>query len=349
MSDSNFIFIELAGLENQKAFDGLAAGSFTDMRGKRVAFKPEELALYIANTQEVLESTRAESGEIVGLPIDMEGHDHKGGAGWITGVHLDAERGVIRFTPNWTADGKDLIGGNKRRYFSPTVDPTQKVILGGSLTNYPASRDERYRMKLRPIELSEQIQEIDMENTFSWEKLSELANQVIEAIKGRKAEPAPEPQKENDMPELTVAEFMQTPEAIAELERRANERAAKLLEAEQLKNKVAEFAKRITSGEAYGLAVKAEELTAAILALPESEKVLELVGKIADAKIANFQERGTGAHKEEPKGGKVPEEIRPLLNKWVEAGQDASKFFEINPELGLSASEYDLSEFTKEK
>lgn len=350
MSDSDFIFIELAGLENANAFDGLAAGSFTDMRGKRVTFNADDLPLYISNTQGVLESTRTEKGELVGLPIDMDGHDHKGGAGWITGFQLDQQRGVIRFIPNWTEDGKDLIAGNKRRYFSPTVDPTQKVILGGALTNYPASRDANYRMKLRPIELSEQIQEIDMENTFSWEKLSEFADKLVDAIKGRKAEPAPEQPKENDMPELTLAEFMQTPEAIAELERRTNERAAALLQAEQLKNKVADFSKRITSGEAYGLAMKAEELTAAILALPEAEKVLDLVEKLANAKIANFQEKGSGGHKEEEsKGGKLPEEIKPLVQKWVEAGKDAAEFFTVNPELGMNAAEYDLSEFKQEK
>jgi len=149
------------------------------------------------------------------------------------------------------------------------------------------------------------------------------------------------------MPELTMAEFMQTPEAVAELERRAKERATELLQAEQLKNKVADFAKRITSGEAYGLAMKAEDLSASLLALPEVEKVLDLVDKIVGSKIANFKEQGTGGHKEE-KGQEVPEQIKPMIRRWVEMGKSAEEFFVVNPELG-AASEYNLSEFTKEK
>jgi hypothetical protein len=349
LSDSNFIFVDLAGLENLKTFDGLAVGAFTDMRGKRVVVNLEDFPAYLSNTLEVLESTRTETGELVGLPIDMDAHNHKGGAGWIKGIQLSDKPDVLRFLVDWTEDGEGVIRSNKRRYFSPTFDPIQKIVLGGSLTNWPASRDSKYRMKLRPIELSQQIQEIDMENTFTWEKLSELGDKIIDAIKGRKPEPSPEPTKENDMPELSVAEFMQTPEAVAELERRASERAAELLQAEQLKNKVADFAKRITSGEAYGLAIKAEELTAAILALPEAEKVLELVGKIADAKIANFSEQGSGGKKDEPKGNQVPDDVKPLVRAWVAAGRDAVEFFAINPELGMSAADYNLSEFAKQE
>jgi hypothetical protein len=350
LSDSNFIFVDLAGLENLKTFDGLAVGAFTDMRGKRVVVNLEDFPAYLSNTLEVLESTRTETGELVGLPIDMDAHNHKGGAGWIKGIQPSDKPDVLRFLVDWTEDGEGVIRGNKRRYFSPTFDPIQKIVLGGSLTNWPASRDSKYRMKLRPIELSQQIQEIDMENTFTWEKLSELGDKIIDAIKGRKPEPPQEePTKENDMPELSVAEFMQTPEAVAELERRANERAAELLQAEQLKNKVADFAKRITSGEAYGLTLKAEELTAAILALPEAEKVLELVGKIAAAKIANFSEKGTGGHEEDLKGGNVPEAIKPLVQQWVNAGMSAASFFEQNPELGMNAADYNLSEFAKQE
>jgi hypothetical protein len=350
LSDSNFIFVELAGIENLRSFDGLAVGAFTDMRGKRVVVNLEDFPAYLSNTLEVLESTRTATGELVGLPIDMEMHDHKGGAGWIKAVQLSDKPDVLRFLVDWTEDGEGVIKSNKRRYFSPTFDPNQKIVLGGSLTNWPASRDSKYRMKLRPIELSQQIQEIDMDKPEWMNDLLELGNKFLSAFEGRKPEPPQEEStKENDMPELTVAEFMQTPEAVAELERRADERAAQLLQAEQLKNKVADFAKRITSGGAYGLAVKAEELSAAILALPEIEKVLELVGKIADAKIANFSEAGSGGHKDEPTGGNVPDEIKPLVRSWVAAGRDAAEFFAVNPELGLSATDYNLSEFAKQE
>lgn len=37
--------------------------------------------------------------------------------------------------------------------FSPTVDTDSKVVLGGSLTNWPASRDKKGNVLLRPIDL----------------------------------------------------------------------------------------------------------------------------------------------------------------------------------------------------
>lgn len=180
------------------------------------------------------------------------------------------------------------------------------------------------------------------------EKITELGNNIVQAIKGRSEEPAPIP-KENDMTELTVAELMQTPEAIAELERLANERAEGLLKAEQLKTKVAEFTRKLTAEGEYGLAIKADDIASRILALPEAEKVMELLSMVADAKIANFAERGHGGkNDDEVTGGKLPEPIQALLQQWVDAGKEAEEFFAVNPELG-QASDYDLSAYKKEK
>lgn len=341
----NFLFAELE--KPLSSFDGMAAGSFTDMRGKKVTFSPDVLAKYIENTREVIESTRTDKGELVGLPIDMDGHDHKGGAGWITGVSKDATRDILKFDVNWTEAGRQLIESNTRRFFSPTVDPSNKVVLGGSMTNWPATRDALGRMMLRPIELSQNLQELDMqENTNILQNLLELGKDFLAELKGRKVEPTPEPTKENDMPELTLAEFMQTPEAIAELEQRAELRAAELLQAEQLKVKVLDFAKSITGDKPVGLAIKADELAAAILALPETDKVIELLGKVYEAKVLDFGEKGHAGEVHNKQA--VPAEIKPFITKFIEAGKTAAEFFTANPELG-AAEDYDLAEFTKEK
>lgn len=339
----NFIFVELGN--PFASFDGMAAGAFTDMRGRKVEFLPVQLAEYIVNTREIIESTRTEKGELVGLPIDMDAHDHRGGAGWITDVSKDPARDVLKFAVNWTEAGKQLIESNTRRFFSPTVDPSNKVVLGGSLTNWPASRDALGRMMLKPIELSEQIQEIDMPDN-PIEKLLELGREFLAELKGRQT---PEPQKENDMPELTVAEFMQTPEAIAELNKRAEERAAELLKAEQVKSKVSEFAAKLVGGTAekpYGLSMKAEELAAELLAFAEVDKVIDLLGKVYDAKVLEFSERGKSGEQHNKQA--VPADVKHLLEKWVENGKDAKEFFAVNPELG-QAEDYDLAEFAKEK
>lgn len=338
-----FLFVELQ--TGAKSFDGMSAGSFVDMRGKRVEFKPAELEKYIENTRDVLESTRTDSGEIVGLPIDLDGHDHKGGAGWITEVSLDSSRNIIRFGANWTEAGADLIKSNTRRFFSPTVDPAEKVILGGSMTNWPASRDKKHRMMLRPIELSQELQEIEtMANEFTLESLRELGKEIVALFKAEKADP---PTQENtDMStEMNVAEFMQTPEAIAELEKRATEKAAELLKAEQLKSKVAEFSAKLTGG-AVALSLKAEDITADLLSFSDVDKVMSFVDKIVDAKIVDFQERGTNGVSNAKE--KLPAELKQYMVKWVEAGKTPESFFEVNPEIGL-ASDYDLTEFAKEK
>lgn len=335
----NFIFVDLAS--GVPSFDGMAAGSFTDMHGKKVTFAPGELSAYIDNTREVLESTRTEGGEIVGLPIDLDGHDHKGGAGWITGVELDPSRPIIKFLANWTQAGSDLIKSNTRRFFSPTVDPSEKVILGGSMTNWPASRDNKHRMMLRPIELSEQIQEIDMAEGITLEGLRELANEFLAHFK-----PAQKQEQESSMSEsVDVAELMKSPEAIAELERLANERAAELLKAEQLKSKVAEFSAKLTGG-AVALSMKADEISAALLSFAEPENVMDFIGKVMEAKLVNFQESGTNGKTE----GKTefPKELRPFMQTWLAAGKTPESFFDANPEIGLAA-DYDLAEFAKEK
>lgn len=339
----NFLFAELGS--PLSAFDGMAAGSFTDMRGKKVTFTPAQLSDYINNTREIIESTRTEKGELVGLPIDLDGHDHKGGAGWITGISKDPARDVLKFDVNWTEGGRELIEKNVRRFFSPTIDPSQRVVLGGSLTNWPATRDALGRIMLKPIELSQQLQEIDMadEKNF-FESLLELGKELLAELKGRKETP-PNSVQEATMPELTMAEFMQTPEAIAELEARANERAAELLKAEQLKARVLAFAKDITENK-VGLSLKAEDLTASLLELADVEKVMVLLGKVWDAKVVEFQERGHDGELHNKQA--VPVELKPYIQKWIEAGKKPADFFAANPELGLAA-DYDLTEFNQEK
>lgn len=143
---------------------------------------------------------------------------------------------------------------------------------------------------------------------------------------------------------LNVAEFMQTPEAIAELEKRASERAAELLKAEQFRAEVKDFAQKATGGAQYGLAINATELETALLSLPV--EALAIVKKIAEAKIVNFAESGTGGQNRS--GKEIPAEIKPFVKQWVEAGKTAESFFDANPELG-AASEYELSEYKKQE
>lgn len=152
----DFLFVNLAAqADTAKPFDGMAAGSFTDMRGRKVEFDAADLPEWVANTREAIASTADDTGAIVGLPIDQRGHYHdEDAAGWIVDVNLSADGQKIRFTPRWTETGLRLIGQNLQRFFSPTVDPENRVIAGGSLTNWPATRTKKGKILLKPVELS---------------------------------------------------------------------------------------------------------------------------------------------------------------------------------------------------
>jgi len=156
MSDTRELqFIELEQGNLDKPIDGVSVGTFTDMNGRRITFTEELLKKMVTNTLPVIESTKTESGELVGLPIDVWGHDQGDGAGWIKNMTYDQDRKVITLSPKWNQKGVDLIKENVRRFFSPTIDLLNNIVMGGTLTNWPASRDNKTGViKLRPIELS---------------------------------------------------------------------------------------------------------------------------------------------------------------------------------------------------
>jgi hypothetical protein len=170
---TNFSFTDLAQsmpddedtTRKHKPFDGMAVGEFTDMYGRRAKFKREEMPEYVANTKAILASTVDSSGEVVGLPIDTMNHDHREAAGWLVDVELGESKDVILFTPRWNDMGMGMITGDIARFFSPTVNLENKSIEGGSLTNWPATRDEKTgKILLRPIELSRQMYELTDES-----------------------------------------------------------------------------------------------------------------------------------------------------------------------------------------
>lgn len=158
--DGLFFVVELQ-LTDGSAFDAMMAGTFVDMFGREVTFKDEDIPTYYENTRAAIEASKTEKGEVVGLPIDAYGHDKGDGAGWIIGVEMgelpDSGTPILRVTPKWTAIGRELIEEGVRRFFSPTIDIKEKVVLGGTLTNWPAMRAPNGQIRLRPIELSQNM------------------------------------------------------------------------------------------------------------------------------------------------------------------------------------------------
>lgn len=352
----DFSFTELTELA-AKAIDGLAANDddpYISMHGEEVYIKSGDLAAYIENTQAIIESTKTESGEIVGLPIDLESHNHKGGAGWIVGLELDNARKVVRFLVNWTEKGVELIKGNLSRFFSPSVDTENKIILGGSLTNWPASRNAKGQILLRPVELSQSIKEIDMEKTLL-EILAELPGKVAEAVRGGKQQETlttatPPTELETEIsPQLK--ELLRTPEGIEELGKQAQNMAREAIHLEKRKIHTVQFASKLAGGTSehpVGLKVRPNEIVALLLSLPEPQAlaVEKILASALDGAI-NFSMRGLDGNGfiQKPE---LPKEVKGYLKTWVEAGKSVPEFFKLNLELG-NPEDYNLSEFAKKE
>ena len=339
----DFIFVELSDTaEELKYIDGLAAGTFTAMNGREVSFDRGDLPSYIQNTMAIIESTRTEKGEIVGLPIDKDGHDHKGGAGWIVGLELDTRRNVIKFVVKWTKEGIDLIKGNIRRFFSPSADPSEKIILGGSLTNWPATRDTKGKMLLRPVELSQHIKEIDMPKT-----IEELQAENVELT--AKLQSA----TQEDNSEVTeLNEWMSSEgDGLEELSRKAQEKAELIIRAERRKDKAVEFASKVIGGtreKPFGLPIKSSRLVKLLLSLPEKQaaEVQELIGLIYKNAI-DFAEHGIDGSDYSMKP-KLPAEFSDALRVWVDSGKPAKSWFaEMGETVVGKAEDWNLTEYNK--
>lgn len=172
-------YLSEAPIELSKPFDALVAGKFVDMHGNEVTISAKDLQTIVDNTKKNIEMSRTESGEVAGLPIDALNHDKGQAAGWIVDVEFDGSR--LRVTPEWTDVGTDLLMRRIMRYFSATVDTVRKVILGGTLTNWPAVRNHSGGVLLRPIELAMEMDKEPEKEPFN---LSNQINDIWKFIKG---------------------------------------------------------------------------------------------------------------------------------------------------------------------
>lgn len=344
----DFLFIDLSEqTAGAKPFDGMAAGEFTDMRGREFQIKPERIPVYAANTARALESTRDSNGEIVGFPIDAMSHNHSEAAGWIVGVEIDISGQKLHFTPRWNEYGKSLISSDLMRFFSPSIDLETETVVGGSLTNWPATRTKNHEILLKPVELSTGMFTPDVKAAPFWlAELKELISGLVQA--GRKPE-----QVETPVPVLEGVPIMsepivelsaeQTAQLEALVEERANLRFQNMVEAEKRKNRILEFTRAVTG---KGLPVQGEDLTAFLSDLtPDAlDKAIALFQTVADAgAVIDFEEKGhsktlTGAQS-------LPPEMVAPLKAWLAAGQSLEDFFKVNAvELGVM-TDYNLSEF----
>lgn len=345
----NFAYLEFAQTETGKPIDGMAAGNFRDMWGRGLEIKPEELATYIKNTNAALKSTVDESGQIVGFPIDIN-HDHDQAVGWIKRVFKDAERDVVKMDVEWNAGGEWSIETNTYRYFSPSVNDKQKVIVGGGLTNWPATRDEKENILLRPVELSQGCYTNDNANLITG-----IVERVVELVKSGEEIPPVEIIPEHDKGEthMDFTELMADPEvkqkfdlAVAE---QAKAQAKELSEAALAKQKEDDALRAsVAELKAKGLPIEEEKVTAYLLGQTKEQREsgIAILRALADAgHVLDFSEHGHQLT--DPGKKKLEPIIAEQYKKHLELGGSMEEFFSDNPELG-ETKDYDLSEY-KEK
>lgn len=173
------------GLYRGKDFDALVAGTFWPGNWPvEVTFTEAELEAYLENTQLAIEKNVDEDGNVIGLPIDAGGHSHNEAAGWIVGASLETNddgRKVLRFSAKWNEAGVELIASNQFRWFSGDIDTVNKVVLGGTLTNWPAIKAEDGGNLLRPVQLENGRQTIQA-GTDEDESVTQFVRKIIEAF-----------------------------------------------------------------------------------------------------------------------------------------------------------------------
>lgn len=373
---THFQFVELEALKGGKPFDGFSVGEFVDMYGRAVKVTASELPTFLKNTLAALESTRGESGELAGLPIDAKNHDKGDGAGYIVGVELQGN--LLRMTPAWTEIGLDIIGKKIRRWFSATVDLANKVIVGGTLTNYPATRNKNGQIMLRPIELSQDLLQVETQVTAEitpvpdkpkqhGEKImlelteQELSAKIAEGVAAAlAAQPKPEPvTTQVDLAQFVEAFGLDTEGAekqsithLHELARLVKEQETirwKNILAEQAReNRYTELATKVTGGTTEyprALPVTADNLKAALLKLPTEQAGfwMNLCETIVKSGLTEFSELGHG--KKVTGTNALPADIAAQLDSGALTLTDLSSPI-LAPALGDLAA-YDLSKWSK--
>lgn len=128
----------------------LKVGSFNHPIYGSFEIKPEDLKQFKANFERNVRK--------IDLAINYD-HEKTVAAGWYRGLAIKEGGRELWATPEWTARAREQIEGKEYRYFSAefaweyvdseTGKRTERVLLGGALTNYPFIKG------MKPVEASE--------------------------------------------------------------------------------------------------------------------------------------------------------------------------------------------------
>ena len=315
MEQSGFLYIDLQALTAGKPFSGFAIGDYVDMFGREVSLKAKDLQAFIDNTLKQI--TAFKNKNMPGLPIDAKSHDKGEAAGWITGAELSEVKNsngdtipTIQFTAEWTELGTDLLEKKIQANFSPTVDINNKVIIGGSLTNWPATIDDNGVPLFEAIELAQGMTGLN--------KIVINSDDESENIKGAGDDTPPE--IEVNMDELNevktqLTELSSAVQALAEIvkapapqtvdESAGGDDIMQVLENATDKEEMAELAKQYYKGQYVALRKEAQRQAANEIALAKKQGV-----------IADLCQELTGGTEATPRGIPVhSNDLSEFLNR----------------------------------
>lgn len=347
----DFLFAEFA--EGQPV-EFLRVGEFVDSHGQNVEITDELMDAIVANFE------AGEAGQDV--PIDVE-HLYGEAAGWVTKVWREGDR--LLAAVDWNDLGQELIGSQRYRYLSASIDLVKSVLKSISLVNFPAVKG------LKAVELSEGILAIELQEGL-FARIMAAIQGVFKAVEAEAADDSDgeggndadveageqllaSGEEDGEMTEeelkkireeehaMLLAEFAERRQRETELreEIRAEERAK--LQAEMAERaKLAEFAQEICGGE-RGLSTDPEELVELMAGMGDEARTK--LQDVLRAKVVEFGERGSSR---DGNAGKqqLPVELAEQVRAWVAAGQPVAEWFELNADVvdGEMAA-YDLSGF----
>jgi len=167
-------------------------------------------------------------------------------------------------------------------------------------------------------------EEAEMTDKLTPEERAEMEAQLREELET-------EAQREAELRKQVRAELR--PQIEAELRARMERRQG-----------LVEFAEQVCGGEA-GLSASPEDVVKALENL-DDEQLVEVKG-LLESKVVDFSEHGS--QREGAAGtAAVPDEYRPSLRRWVEAGQPLDEYFQlVAPELDPKS--LDLSEYVQDE
>ena len=341
------IFIELQELVRGKPFAGFAAGEFVDMLGRKIALKAGDIADFVANTLALIADFQGRG--MPGLPIDARRHDKGDAAGWIVGAEageVTTSDGstvvpVVNLEAEWTGLGQELITDRLQTNFSPTIDLENKAIRGGSLTNWPATVDEKGAPLFSAVELAQGIRALgQIEEVASLGQIEQTETSgQLELIEGARA-------PEDD--EIMTIEVTQ--EQLDELlDERVKAALAELETAtpEPVKAEVdyAELAEALglNTGAAEEQQIKHLDQLAELIEQQANLRWQEKLGRMRrENRYAELSARVTGGSPEAPRG--LPVDADTLKGELLKLTPDQAKFWGGLLETTVKAGLTDFAE-----